>query len=188
MRLEAMRRELDRRINARNATVQNMAQEQKECEALEVKVAHITEAQVHLQQLAQAVQQKAHEQIAKIVSKCLTTVFGDMYQLNIEFVKLRGKTEAKLVYIKEGHEVDPLLTSGGVLDVSALALRIANLILSDPSPRKLLVLDEPFRGVSDANLPKVCAVIETLATELAMQFLIITHNERLQIGTVYQLG
>lgn len=187
MQLALLRRELDKKIIARKSAWQSLLKEETEQDRLEAKIAHITEAQDHLQTLAQATQQLAHEQIAKIVSRCLGTIWDDMYQLNIEFLKLRGKTEARLVYMKDGHEDYPLLSSGGVLDVSALALRIANLMLSDPAPRKLLVLDEPFTGVSAANLPKVCALIESLSTELGIQFLIVTHSELLQIGKVYQL-
>lgn len=187
MEIVTLRAGLDKKIARRKHLWTTIQQETKELDRLEAKITKIQEAQDHLQKLAQAVQQQAHGQIAKIVTKCMGSVFDDMYQLNIEFVRLRGKTEAKLVYLKGDHEVNPLLTSGGVLDVTALALRVANLVLSDPQPRQLLVLDEPFTGVDANNLPKVCAVIDGLAHELGIQFLIVTHCEQLQIGKVIQI-
>lgn len=187
MDLTRLRLELNKKIAARSHAKLRLEEETTELARLEKEIEQITEAQNHLQALAQSIQQHAHKQIAQIVSKCLGTVFEGMYELKIEFVRLRGRTEAVLMYTKNGHEVNPLLTSGGVLDVSALALRIANLVLSDPAPRLLLVLDEPFTGVSAANLPKVCAVIEALSHELGIQFLIVTHSEQLQIGKVIQL-
>lgn len=187
MQIETLRRELNKKIITHKHLWQKIQDEEKALTRLEEKIKHIQEAQQHLQGLAKAVQQQAHKQIARIVSKCLGTVFDDRYKLEIEFVQLRGKTEAKLLYRKNGYEVDPLLTSGGVLDVSALALRLANLVLSDPPLRKLLILDEPFVGVDVNNLPKVCAVIEALSMELGVQFLIVTHSEQLQIGKVIRL-
>lgn len=188
MDLDRLRLDLDKKIADRKHTARKLEEERLELTKAQTLVTKTQEAQKHLQQLAQEMQTQAHKQIAKIVSRCLDAVFDGMYQLRIDFVQLRGKTEAKLVYLdREGHEVDPLLTSGGVLDVSALALRIANLILSNPQPRKLLVLDEPFRGVSERNLPKVCTLIETLSRELKIQFLIVTHSEHLKIGRVIQL-
>lgn len=145
------------------------------------------EAQQHIQKLAVTVQQDSHRQISKIISRCLAAVFDKPYKLKIEFVRLRGKTEAQLSYVRDGHEEDPLRTSGGVLDVSALASRITKMILSEPQSRKFLVLDEPMKGVSAANLPKAALLLETLAKEMGIQFLIITHNEELEVGKVYRL-
>lgn len=187
MEIETLRRSLNKKIAARKHAYEKMVEEEKELRRLEDLIAKIIEAQEHLQALAQAVQQKAHEQIGQIVSKCLTAVFDDMYELHIDFVQLRGKTEARLLYRKQGNEVDPLLTSGGVLDVSALAMRLANLVLSDPPRRRLLVLDEPFVGVDSDHMPRLCEVIRALAEELEVQFLIVTHNEQLQIGKVIRL-
>ena len=186
MDLQGLRRDLDRKISARKAAWQKIKDEEAELERLEKAIQDTMEAQDHLQKMAQTIQQQAHERIAVIVSKCLNAVFDGMYELHIEFVRLRGRTEAKLIYRQGENEVDPLLTSGGVLDVSALALRVANLILAEPGSRKLLVLDEPATGVSAANLPKVGAMLEKLSLELGIQFIICTHVETLQIGKVIQ--
>lgn len=186
--LVRMRRGLDKKINERKHAVMTVEKEKQALVVAGELYERTLEAQKHLQQLAQEVEAQAHKRIAEIVSKCLDAVFDGMYQLKIDFVQLRGKTEAKLIYLdRDGNEVNPLMTSGGVLDVSALALRVANLILSSPALRKLLVLDEPFTKVSATNMPKVCALIETLNRELGIQFLIVTHSELLQIGKVIQL-
>lgn len=185
--IKNLRRSLDREITARkNAWV--MMQSHKEAlSKATAEVEHAVEAQQRLQLLAQEIQARAHQNIAKIVTKCLGMVFDDPYELIIEFLRTRGKTDARLIYTKDGHEIDPLLTSGGVLDISALALRISSIVLSEPQPRKLLILDEPFTGVSAKNLPRVGALIVSLAQEMGIQFLIVTHSEQLQIGKVIEL-
>jgi DNA repair exonuclease SbcCD ATPase subunit len=178
---------LDKHVSKRSHAIATLNEEKERLAAAQKQVEDTLTAQQAIQQLAQFVQQKSHEQIAKIVSRCLSAVFPDPYQMKIEFVRLRGKTEAKLHYWKDGHEVDPLRTSGGVLDVSALGLRTAQLMLSSPQCRKFLVLDEPMKGVDAVNLPKVASLIETLSKEMGIQFLIITHNEALEVGKVYRL-
>jgi ABC-type sulfate/molybdate transport systems ATPase subunit len=75
-----------------------------------------------------------------------------------------------------------------VIEIAAFALRVAALILTKPNPRKLLVLDEPFKAVHVSYLPRVRELIEVLAEEMDIQFIIITHNELLEAGKVIQLG
>lgn len=156
----------------------------KACENQESRIALV---QSILQQLAQQIQQKAHKQIAKVVSKCLSAVFKEPYELRIEFERKRGKTEANFIYLRDGYKVNPRLTSGGVRDVTALALRLASLVMALPPRRRLLILDEPFKGVSGENLQKVAVLLETLSQDLKCQFILVTHNPTLEVGKVIQL-
>lgn len=141
------------------------------------------------QAVAQAVQEQAHAQVADIVSRSLKAVFGnEAYQFRIIFEKKRGRTEATLVFDREGMVVDPMTASGGgVVDVASFALRISCLLLSRPPLRRLLVLDEPFRFLSEQYQPAARALIESLAKELGVQFLIVTHNKQLTCGKVVEL-
>src|SRR5205085_6816592 len=118
-----------------------------------------------LQETAEKMQNKAHKQVAKVVSRCLSAVFEEPYELKIQFEQKRGKTEAEFVYIRNGNEVRPLVTSGGVLSVVGLALRLAGLMMNMPPARKLLILDEPLAGLSKTNLEKMGVLLETLSRE-----------------------
>jgi DNA repair exonuclease SbcCD ATPase subunit len=147
------------------------------------------EAQKLIQAAAQTIQQKAHNQIASVVSKCLETVFDDPYEFHIVFERKRGKTEARLVFVRDGLEISPTTASGGgVVDVAAFALRVACMLLHKPTTRRLIVLDEPFKFVSSEYRPKIRAMLETLATDLKIQFVIVTHITELQVGQVVDLG
>lgn len=185
--LLGLRRKLNTFIAKRKHAASCVKEEKQRLEESHVHLQNVTIAQEHIQQLAQIVQQQSHKQIGKIVSRCLSTVFLDPYALQIQFVRLRGKTEAKLLYLKEGHEVDPLRTSGGVLNVSSLALRLCQLMLSEPQSRKLLILDEPFSGVDEENMPRVAALLETLAREMGLQIILVTHDTALQVGKIIRL-
>lgn len=146
------------------------------------------EAQRIVQAVAQSLQQKAHHQIAGLVSRCLAAVFDKPYQFKIHFESKRGKTEARFVFARGGREVDPLTASGGgCVDVAAFALRLSALLLSRPPVRRVLVLDEPFRFVSKKYRHPLRTLLEQLAKELKVQFLIVTHIDELTIGTIIEL-
>lgn len=146
------------------------------------------EAQAVVQGLAQGIQQKVHKQIANIVTKCLRTVGWD-YDFAINFERKRGKTEARLVFLRRGHEVKPTDASGGgPLDVAAFALRVACLMLILPKRRRVLVLDEPFKNVHGKKYQQNMAkVVETLSSDLDIQFIVVTGCDWLKIGKVINL-
>lgn len=165
----------------------------EEREALEKtteSLAAATEAQELAQQVAQQVQQQAHEQIASVVSQCLETVFDEPYTFRIIFDRKRGRTEARLVFERDGEEFDPLTASGGgVVDVAAFALRLSCLMLSKPALRKTLVFDEPFRFIhGDTYRDRVRLMVEKLSADLGVQFIIATGIEELKTGTILDLG
>ena len=146
-------------------------------------------AQTTLQGIAAAVKATAHRQVAGIVARCLAAVFAEPYQFQIHFEQKRGRTEASLVFLRGGHEVDPLSSAGGgVVDVCAFALRLASLVLSRPRRRRLLVLDEPFKHLSKDYRPAVRQLILALAADLDVQFIIVTHDPVLEVGTVVELS
>lgn len=145
-------------------------------------------AQAVLQDVAQAVQQEAHRRIAGVVSRCLSQVFDDPYEFDIIFDRKRGRTEARLVFRRNGLEVDPLTASGGgVVDVAAFALRLACLVLTRPQVRPLVVLDEPFKFVSAQYRDRVRSMLEQLADDMGVQFLMVTHIPELVCGHVVQV-
>ena len=145
-------------------------------------------ALVVAQAVAQEVQERAHRQIADVVSRSLEAVFDEPYSFKIKFEQKRGRTEASLVFDREGEEVDPMTASGGgVIDVASFALRISCLMLSRPPLRRLIVADEPFRFVSAEYRPRVRALVETLAKEMDCQFVIVTHQEEMKMGTVVEV-
>lgn len=149
------------------------------------RVTTVLEAQTLLQQLAQGVQQQAHACIAEIVSKCLEAVFVEPYEFKIEFERKRGKTEARLVFLRNGHEIDPLEGSGGgVIDVAAFALRLACLVLSNPASRKVMILDEPMKFLSKDYRPRFRELLKTISEDLQVQFIVVTHDPDLIGGVV----
>ena len=156
--------------------------------ATEDSLTYSEEAQRILQTVAATVQQEAHSRIAGVVSRCLEYVFEDPYEFRIEFEEKRGRTEANLVFVRNGNVLDPLQASGGgAIDVASFALRLACLVLSRPALRRLLVLDEPFKNLSAAYRPKISSLLGALSAEMGVQILMVTHDPVFQVGKVVEL-
>jgi len=167
----------------------NLKQERSALKAAKVEHKHALEARELLQHLAQAVQQKAHERISEVVSTCLKTVFPeDPYEFLIRFERKRGRTEARLLFKREGSEMHPLSAAGGgVVDVAAFALRVVTLALRRPPVTKLLVLDEPFKFVSEQYQDNVRQMLEALAHDMDLQIIMVTHNGIYETGLIHRL-
>lgn len=181
------RASLNRFLNQRSMALETIRREKIKLQEAKEQVHHVQEAQDRLQRIAQGMQQSAHRAVSTVVSRCLSIVFEEPYEMRIEFDRKRGRTEAEFLYYRNHHKVDPRVTSGGVMQVAALALRQANLLLAQPPARRLLVLDEPMLGVSAANRPRVAALFQMMAEKMGMQLLIATHDPSLMIGKVIEL-
>lgn len=186
--LALLRREVDSKAADFRAATTTFERERKELIAAEDRVVDCEEAQKIAQLVAQTVQQQAHKRISSVVSRCLSIVFDEPYEFKIIFEQKRGRTEARLVFIKDEQEVDPMSASGGgVVDVASFALRLSCILLSKPAVRRLMVMDEPFKFVSASYQPRVRAMLEQLSEELKVQFVYVTHVELLKTGKVIEL-
>lgn len=170
------------------AAVARFEVEQEELTLAKRHVQDCLSAQDIVQRVSQAVQQAAHQRIASVVTRCLEAVFDDPYEFRIEFERKRGRTEASLQFVRGDVAVDPLSASGGgVVDVAAFALRLSCLMLTRPPIRKLLVLDEPFRFLSVEYRERVRQLLETLAREMGVQIIMVTHSDELRCGKVVEI-
>lgn len=142
------------------------------------------DAQKLIQEVAAAVQTQANERIAAVVGRALQTVFpGRGYDFTIRFDRKAGRTQARMVFLKNGEETVPQdEDSGGVVDVAAFALRVACLMFS--GARRLLILDEPFRCLSGRRTADAAQLVEILSKELDIQIVLVTHSESMKVGKV----
>lgn len=157
----------------------------EELEACGIALQNIARAQEIVQTIARTIQEEVHGQIAAIVTQCLEIVFEEPYTFKILFEQKRNRTEARLVFERNGLEIDPMSAAGGgVVDVAAFALRLACLVLHKPKLNRVLILDEPFKYVSQEYLPNVCEMLEKLSLEMRVQIIMVTHIGMLRTGKV----
>lgn len=186
--LRRIARRLDKRHDEYKAAAKMVSVEKKQVRTTADQVIASVGAQEIVQTVAEGMQNRAHQQIASVVSRCLEAVFHEPYNFQIQFEKKRGRTEARLVFVRDKLEVDPMTAAGGgVVDVAAFALRLACLVLAKPARRRLLVLDEPFKFVSELYRARVRDLMLELAEEMDVQFVIVTHVPDFEIGKVVEL-
>jgi ABC-type uncharacterized transport system YnjBCD ATPase subunit len=186
--IDYLRQQTDQLLADYRHAKQSLKEEKIAKLKIDDQLEHIEKAQKILQEIAQQVQQQAHLKIVNIVSKCLATV-GFEYTFRIDFVQRRGKTEAELVFVKDGHDVDPMDAAGGApLQIAAFGLRLTAILLSKPRKRKVLIMDEPFKDLHESVRSKIPPMLMTLAKELGFQFLMVTNDSRLKTGKVVEIG
>lgn len=149
------------------------------------------ESQQIIQDLAENIQQNVHRQISSVVTRCLRTVFGeDGYEFKIDFVKARGRTEARLQFIRDGNILDdPKMEAGmGAVEVAGFALRLVCLALMRPKRRKILCLDEPCKSLhSKLYRERFRDLLLALSKETGVQIVMSTGISEYTIGKVIDL-
>lgn len=188
---DIIRHQLDKARAEYDFARNSVRTEKASLKAARSDLAHTLAAQKITQEAAEAVQRTAHTRIAAVVSRCLQAVFGDdAYHFRIDFQQARGKTEARLELERDGLVLDDPLeqAGGGVMAVASFALQISCLLLSTPKRRRLLIIDEPFSALSEQYRPAVRALLQSLAADLGVQIIMVTHSKALMIGKVIQLG
>ncbi len=173
--LQKMGRKIQRLAAERNTAEAVLRRESKALNEAREQLRASGTAQVIVQEVAQIIQQKAHDKIASAVTKCLEVVFNDPYEFHIRFNRKRGKTEAQLILRRDGVDRENPLSEvgGGVIDVASLALRLSCVMLSNPVRDRVLILDEPFRNVrGSANKQRLRGLLQSLADEMGFQFVL----------------
>ena len=137
------------------------------------------QAKTILREVGLKTQQQLQYHISGIVSLALDAVLqDDPYEFKVEFVQRRNKTECDLYFERDGNRVDPLMAAGGgAVDVASFALRIASWSMQRPRTRAVIVMDEPFRFLSNNYQEKASAMLKDLSEKLGIQFIIVTHED-----------
>lgn len=155
----------------------NLVQNKKTLDNLNKRIKLLEQAQAFLQKVAQDTQSQLKFQIEDIVNLALETCFPNEYEFQLQFNIARGKTDAELVFLsqKTGRAIDPMNASGGgVVDLTAFALRIASYAL-EQNVDNVIILDEPFRFISRDLQARAGEILKTLSKKLGLQILMVTH-------------
>ena len=186
--LQKLRLALERKRGQQERIATDIAQYMEKSEEAEELVEHAREAQLIIQTVAQKTQQELEYAINELVSLCMDGVFlDDAYNVIIDFVLRRNKTEADIFYERAGLKVKPLDASGGgSVNVGALGLRTTLWHLQRPRSRNSLWLDEPFpqlKGI-DPN-ERVLQMVQELCHKLKLQIVMVS-DERVPRSTILE--
>lgn len=171
---------------ARTAAVARRDSAAARAKAAEKSSASYAEAADAIAKLAERLGSQTVKTFESITNRCLETVFGDAIKLKLHHAESGGGTEVKVtVSTCDGEDVDPLTAcGGGVVDVVSFGLRLAAIICDVSQPRKILILDEPFRFVSVNYRAKLADMLESLASQCGVQIIMVTHFSEFTIGDV----
>lgn len=138
------------------------------------RILALEQALVFVQDVAQKTQEQLVLHIQDVVNTALDTCFPDEYEFNLVFEIKRNKTEARLVFMKNGFEIDPMEASGGgVVDVASFALRIAAWSLGKTN--NVICLDEPMKFLSRDLQPRAGEILQEISKKLGIQFIMVSH-------------
>jgi DNA repair ATPase RecN len=174
MVISELRKRHTQEIAKRDALRDHLTETKSHLETEETLLENCQKARAIVQTVAEQTQKKIEFHISNLVSMALASVFPSPYEFVLRFVQRRNKTEADLIFMKNGNEGDPVdISGGGALDVASFALRVA--IWSIKPSRNTLLLDEPGKFISRDLQNKFSDMIKHLSTKLGLQFIVVSH-------------
>lgn len=179
--IESMIDEIKRRIsqcegvkNHLQGELDRLGERYKE---LDEELLVVEKSQVFIQNVAKDTQGRLKFHIEDIVNLALDTVFPNEYEFKVDFMAMRGKTEANLVFIdkRSKREIDPMISNGGgAVDLACFALRLACHTLERDCDN-VVILDEPFKFLSKDLRDRASLLIKQLSEKLGLQIIMVTH-------------
>lgn len=138
--------------------------------------------------MALKTQQQLSYNISGIASMALETVFDTPYELQLDFVERRNKTECDIYFVREAIHIDPFSGGGGAIDVAAFALRVALWSMASPKSRPTLILDEPFKHLKGEEANKrVLQMVSQISKKLGLQVIMVS-DERVSRETTIEFA
>lgn len=181
MQIQRIERLYNQALAIRNQVIKDIENKKKRLDELSSRLSMTEEVQVFLQKIAKETQERLSLQIEDIINSALDAVFPNEYTFRLEFTTSRNRTEAQLLFYDQrtGKEVDPMNASGGgVVDLTAFALRIACYVLENNTDN-VIILDEPFRFISRDLQERAGKILKTLSEKLHIQIIMVTHIKEL---------
>lgn len=182
--VSTIRTRLERVKGERDILQRQLISVKKDQEYESKELEFIAEAQQILQQTATQTQNRLSFHISEFITSALKSIWGEnAYKYELRFVEKRNRTEVEMVLKTQDGEVsldnlNNIRSGGGVLDIVALALRIALWSLQ-PNKQSMMILDQPLSNLDMNHLPKAGQLIDELSNKLEMQFVMINHNPAL---------
>jgi ABC-type cobalamin/Fe3+-siderophores transport system ATPase subunit len=160
------------------------AEEKKKLEnrniILSKKMDALLKARSIVQIVAEQTQKKLEYHISNLVSMALASVFPEPYAFQLRFVQKRNKTEAELIFSKNGNETNDILNSGGggVADIASIALRIS--LWGIKKTRPTLILDESLKFLhSPEYQEKASQMLKEVSEKLGLQIIIVSDQQNI---------
>ena len=136
------------------------------------------EAHEILRKLAQTTQEQIQNYISNIVTIGINTIFETKDKFIIEFEQKRNQVEVQFWIENKENRINPFdADGGGLCDLISFLLRIA--FWSIERKGQVIILDEPFKHLSQDLHEKMSYLLKKLSTTLNLQFIIVSHSQEI---------
>lgn len=134
------------------------------------------QAMTLLQQAADKVQSDIKQALTSLCTAALRDVFPEKNcTFEVDFVTTKSTTNLEMYIVENGVRYDPLESRGhGMADILCFALRVSLLCLK-PDVRKVILLDEPFKQVSEEYRHRAIAFVKEVSIRTGIQIIMVTH-------------
>jgi len=178
---QQIRTQLNQLSGQRDLLEKQLSDKLQESKRLRREIIRTEKIKVILQTVAQQTQEELRYQISELATLAMRSVFDDPYEIKITFEQKRGKTEANILFTKNGNDVDPMTDSGGgAVDIASLALQLSLWAIMSPRTRNTFILDEPLKWLKGNELPERGArMIKEFSEKLGVQIIMVSHSPEL---------
>jgi len=186
-KISSLRTKLEQQKGKRDQIAQEIEQSREALTNSKRELRYHEQAREVIREVGLKTQQQLQFHISEIATLAMDAVFSDPYELKVEFVERRNKTECDLLFERGGKQVDPLSsTGGGAVDVAAFALRAASWSMQRPRTRPLFILDEPFKHLKGAEENRrVLDMIKEISDKMGVQILMVS-DERIPLEDIVE--
>lgn len=175
MDISKLRQSLERNKGKRDQISQDLilAKSKEKYWKNEIKTSE--DAKIIINLIAQKTQKKLEYRLCELVTLAMNSIFEDPYELKVDFVPRRGKTECDISFSKNQKPYNPFSSGGGTVNVACFALIIAVFSLSRPKTRNFLLLDEPFARLKGEEPNKrAIQVVKEISDEVGVQIIMVS--------------
>jgi DNA repair exonuclease SbcCD ATPase subunit len=153
----------------------------EEITRMESQTADFLRAQTLFAELADQTQRIFREQVERLATAAVHSVFDRPYQVKLVSEKKRGRMETEILIVENGEEFQPRDEMGGsMMDLLSFAMRIILWSLQSPRSRNTFILDEPMKFLGTGErLQHAGQMLSEIARSLACQLIIVTHEPEL---------
>jgi DNA repair exonuclease SbcCD ATPase subunit len=158
---------------------------------MESSLEDFARAQVFFSELAEQTQRQFREQVERLATAAVHSVFDRPYQVKLVSERKRGRMETEILIVENGEEFQPRGEMGGsMVDLLSFAMRIVLWSLQSPRSRNTFILDEPLKFLGTGErLQHAGQMLSEIARSLQIQLIIVTHEPELAelAETAYQV-
>lgn len=181
--IKQLRSKLDQKKGQIDLLTKSITTKNEKLKNLDKKLGCSEKAKLIIQHVAQQTQKELQFYITDIVSLALAAVFPNPYRFELEFVQKNNKTAADFYFERDGERYIPGANTGyGPVDVAAFALRTSLWSLVKPRIRNTIILDEPFRFLSEDFQESATEMMRMLSQKLNLQIIMVSHEKGLIEG------